>query len=110
MKTAGRAKSLKFFSGSRDGCGSIARRAVDVIGWIVPGAILALIPKCPMCLAAYVALWTGIGLSISAAIYLRVSVLVLCVGVILFLAARSARLLIYKFGRHEQIIGRSAPC
>jgi hypothetical protein len=88
MKTAARTKSLKFWSGSRGGCGSIARRAVDVIGWIVPGAILALIPKCPMCLAAYVALWTGIGLSVSAAIYLRASVLLLCVGLLLYLVVR----------------------
>jgi hypothetical protein len=96
-------KSLKFYSCNRGGCGSIVQRAVDFFGWIVPGAILVLIPKCPMCLAAYIALWTGIGLSISVAIYLRVSVLVLCVGVILFLAARSAGLLIYEFGRHEQL-------
>jgi hypothetical protein len=122
-----KANSSKFCSGRRachaegpsrtgierrrvDGRGSTAGRAVNVIGWIVPGAIFVLIPKCPMCLAAYIALWTGIGLSISAAIYLRVLVLVLCVVVILFLAARSARLLFYKFGRHEQLIGRSALC
>jgi len=114
------AKSLKFYNGSRAchaealprrvGCGSTIRRAVDVIGWIVPSAILALIPKCPMCLAAYIALWTGIGLSISAAIYLRASILVLCVGLILFLAARGARLLFHKCVRHEQLIGRSAVC
>jgi hypothetical protein len=109
-ETTVKAKSLKLCNGSGGACGSVVRRAVNVIGWIVPSAILALIPKCPMCLAAYIALWTGIGLSISAAIYLRVTVLVLCVGVILFLAARSARLLIYKLDRHEQIIGRSAPC
>jgi hypothetical protein len=81
-------KSLKCCRGSRVGCGSIVRRAVDLLGWIVPSAILALIPKCPMCLAAYVALWTGIGLSVSAAIYLRTSVLLLCVGLLLYLVVR----------------------
>lgn len=105
LKASMKAKSLKFYNGSRAchaealrrrvGCGSTIRRALDVIGWIVLSAILALIPKCPMCLAAYIALWTGIGLSISAAIYLRASILVLCVGLILFLAARSARLLFH---------------
>jgi len=86
------------------------RRFVEVAEWIVPSAILALIPKCPMCLAAYVALWTGIGLSLSAAIYLRAALLVVSIGLILFLALRSARRLIHKFSQHEQLIERSMPC
>jgi hypothetical protein len=115
-----KAKSVKLFSGNRAchaeawrrrvGCGSITRRAVDLIGWIVPSAILALVPKCPMCFAAYIALWTGIGLSFSAAIYVRASVLVVCVGLIVFLAARNVRRLIHKFCQCETIIGRNEPC
>jgi hypothetical protein len=71
------------------------RRFIEVAGWIVPSTILTLIPKCPACLAAYIALWSGIGLSLSAAVYLRTSLLVLCVGLILFLAAWNARRLIH---------------
>ncbi len=56
---------------------TFVRRFVEVAGWIVPSTILALIPKCPACLAAYIALWSGIGLSLSAAMYLRTSLLVL---------------------------------
>jgi hypothetical protein len=89
---------------------TFVRRCVDTAGWIVPGVILGLLPKCPMCLAAYVAVWTGIGLSFSAATQLRVSLLVLCVGALLFLATKNARRLIHKFSHHEKIIRRSAVC
>jgi hypothetical protein len=75
---------------------SFSRRVVHLSGWLLPGAMIALIPKCPMCLAAYIALWTGIGMSISAAIYFRVSLVVLCGGWLLFLIMRSAYRLIYK--------------
>ena len=82
----------------------------EIAGWIIPGAILALLPKCPLCLAAYVAVWTGIGLSFSAATHLRVALVILCFGLILFLAARNTRRLVHKFGQHEKMIRRSALC
>jgi hypothetical protein len=43
------------------------RRAREVAGWIVPGALLALMPKCPMCLVAYVTLCSGLTMSFSSA-------------------------------------------
>src|ERR1043166_2352791 len=87
---------------------SLPRRFVDLVGWIGPGAVLALIPKCPVCFAAYIALWTGIGLSLSGAMYLRASVVVLCTGLMVFLAARSARCLVHKFCQCETRTKRSA--
>src|SRR5437773_12558691 len=45
---------------------TFARRRVEVFGWIIPGAILALLPKCPICLAASIARWRPIGLSFPA--------------------------------------------
>ncbi len=38
--------------------------------------VWALVPKCPICLAAHVAFWTGLGLSFTAANYLRWSLLI----------------------------------
>jgi hypothetical protein len=50
--------------------------------------VLALVPKCPACVAGYVALATGVGISISAAAYLRTSAIVLCTGGLVYLTGR----------------------
>jgi predicted transporter len=56
------------------------RRVREISAWVLPSAILVLVPRCPVCLAAYVALWTGISLSLATATYLRWVLLFLCVA------------------------------
>lgn len=66
----------------------IKRRGKEAAAWLLPGGMLVLIPKCPVCFAAYIAAATGLGLSIPAASGLRVALITLCVLSLAFLAAR----------------------
>jgi len=53
------------------------RRAGGLLSWLAPTAVLALMPKCPACLAGYIALATGIGLSLPTAEFLRAAAVAL---------------------------------
>ena len=62
------------------------RRIAEVAGWLFPTTTLALLPKCPACVAAYVALATGIGISMPAAAHLRAMMVFFCAASLIHLA------------------------
>ena len=68
---------------------TISCRCAGAAGWIVPSAVLALLPKCPACVAGYVALATGLGISVAAAAVLRSTAIVLCVALLIFIAGKT---------------------
>lgn len=63
-------------------------RGVVAARWIAPSAILVLIPKCPLCVAAYVALATGFGISFTTAAYIRYTAIAACLVSLTYLVAK----------------------
>ena len=64
------------------------RKGGEAVGWVVPAATLLLMPKCPMCFAGYVALATGIGVTLPTAMWLRAMLVFDCVALLALLAGR----------------------
>ncbi|MBC7900785.1 MAG: hypothetical protein H7070_12120 [Saprospiraceae bacterium] len=68
---------------------NLGRRIRLAAKWFVPGALLVLIPKCPLCIVAYVAMVSGIGLSVSAASSVRIALIFVSWSGLFYLAAGS---------------------
>jgi hypothetical protein len=67
------------------------RRGGELTGWIIPSVTLVLLPKCPVCVAMYIALFSGVGISLANASILRSALLILCVATLLCLALHRLR-------------------
>src|SRR5262245_5706747 len=67
------------------------RRIATLTQWALPLTTLAVIPKCPACVAAYVLLLTGIGLSLPAAAAVRWALIALSVAGLAYLLLRAVR-------------------
>ncbi len=70
--------------------GQPARPARGAAAFALPSIALALIPKCPMCIAAYLAIGGGLGVSLSTAAHLRTALVWLCWSVLVLLGVRAA--------------------
>jgi len=58
------------------------RRLAEAAGPALSGTLLVLLPKCPACLAAWIAAGTGIALPAALAGGLRMALVVLCVWMV----------------------------
>jgi hypothetical protein len=67
------------------------RRSLDVVSSVIPTVILVLLPKCPVCVAAYIAMGTSIGLSLPVAAHLRTLLIILCAISLIYFVARQIR-------------------
>ena len=72
----------------------VGRRLGSTVRWAVPSAVLVLLPKCPMCIAAYLALWTGVTVSTSVAGGVRVGLIGACLACIFWMCFRQLRKLL----------------
>jgi hypothetical protein len=58
------------------------KNRLRIAGGIGSGLVLALLPQCPVCLAAYLAVLTGLGVSVAVAAIVKASLAAVC-GIIL---------------------------
>ena len=68
--------------------GTVTRRATGLAGVILSGVPLVLMPKCPLCVAAYVTLFTGISVSTATAGQIRTGIIALCLTLLGIFALR----------------------
>jgi hypothetical protein len=63
-------------------------RLVDLIKYLVPSAVLFAIPKCPLCIVAYIVAFSGIGISIPTASGVRLILIAISVTSLILLSGR----------------------
>jgi hypothetical protein len=62
------------------------KTASRIAGGIASSLLLALLPKCPVCIATYIAMLTGLGVSMATAAVIKTSLATVCVLALLWLS------------------------
>ncbi|HEY4593790.1 MAG TPA: hypothetical protein VIJ61_15345 [Thermoanaerobaculia bacterium] len=70
---------------------SVRRCCGTAAGTAAPAAVLVLLPKCPACIAAWLAVAAGLGVSVSTAAALRMGIVGMCVACLAWVAVRIVR-------------------
>jgi hypothetical protein len=60
----------------------LVRRLSRVTASILPAAVLVFLPKCPLCLATWLTVATGVSFSAADAAWVRVSFVLLCIAAV----------------------------
>jgi hypothetical protein len=69
----------------------LARRLSAAAASLLPAAVMVLLPKCPLCLAAWLTVISGTAVSVAAAARLRGLIVVVCFAAVTFAAAQIRR-------------------
>ena len=88
----------------------LARRARGAAAWALPSVVLALVPKCPLCIAAYLAIGGGLSVSFSTAMQLRMALVWLCWSALMLLAVRMSIRFIHRIRTARKHENSSETC
>ena len=66
----------------------LLQRARGAAAWALPSFALALVPKCPLCIAAYLTIGGGLSVSLTTVTQLRTLLMWFCWSVLMLLAVR----------------------
>ena len=76
---------------------AVPRRVIPrTAGGTLSAILLVAMPKCPVCLAAYVSVATGVGIGFTTAKYLRLGLIVICVAALIWMVAPLWRRVIFE--------------
>lgn len=87
---------------NKEGKKKTTRRSRDVIKMAISAGVFVLIPKCPVCLAGYIALATGVGISLTTATYMRFGLIIACILSLLYFALKHTSKYLFHRPVHKQ--------
>ena len=61
-----------------------SRKLASIMSWFLPSALLLMVPKCPLCIVAYIGVVSGIGISVSTAAGLRTLLISGCLCLLVY--------------------------
>jgi hypothetical protein len=83
-------------SGGEGRSRSLARRLFGAAASVTPGAALVLLPKCPLCLAAWLTVATGVGVSAAAAAWMQETIVAVSIAALAGVAAHTIRRAVFR--------------